>query len=378
MTVYDLRMTNRSGEWQATESRAAMTRRVARLLSERGHLWLAEDEPPHSVKVRALGSVLVASLAFSHGSRAVVIKPMAPDASITGPGELHAVHERVRMQGEGLERSLPVFYGADPDRRWILMEYVPGATLLATLTGAMRSPDRGGAACTRLIAETARSLGALHRLGAADVGVTVAPRANRSYLADFEAAWTSPSVRRHLPPAFRDPGWLFDRLPASFFRRRDDRLLMCDVQPKNILVTGPGTPVFIDIDYGSGNPAIDLGQFLCGLDRLQFRHPFALPPALASAWKASFLDAYARQTDRESLGDIAFFYPYIMVISLQAHSARRFWFRPYLQRAYGRALQEFLANLRDIPVGWARHGSAALFVRGRGAGDADGPGQGPP
>src|SRR5437868_1962178 len=103
---------------------------VRTFLSTQGHVLLREVVPPHAVEVRPHGSVLIASMDFEGGRRSVVLKRIHPGAHMTAPERLIQAHNAIRERSPALCRSLPSILGHDPDEKWIILEHVPGPTLL--------------------------------------------------------------------------------------------------------------------------------------------------------------------------------------------------------------------------------------------------------
>jgi hypothetical protein len=339
-----------------------LTHHVRALLAEKGHLFLGEDGPPRAVEVRPNSSARVASLAFPGGPRRLVVKPVAAEpAGLRRPEKLCSVHEAVRARSAALAGRTPRLLGIDPGHRLVVMEYVAGPTLLALLRRSLGPFRRGAAPCEPLLRQAASLLAQLHRLAAAEVGVPGAPSANGAYRADFEASWRDPLVRGLLPAGYADPQRLYDRLPPSFFGRAEDRLLLVDTQPKNMLVADGGAVYLIDLDYSAGNPAVGLAQFLVGLDRLGLRHVLTRPAARIAAWKRCVVAAYFEQAPAWVAEDLVYFYPQVLLQMIGQHAAARPWLRWYLAGYYGRRLRGFLTNLDRLPAGGAGRSPAELF-----------------
>ncbi len=340
-----------------------LTLQVRQLLAARGHVFLGQAAPPRAVDVRRNCTAVVASLAFADGRRRLVVKAVAAgDVGLGTPERLYAVHEAVRARSPALAERTPRFLGIDAERRLVVMEYVPGATLLARLRGHLRLFGSPAGPAEPPLRQAAGLLAELHRLPAADAGLADRPSPNGAFLPDFEASWNALAVRRLLPPRYHDPQRLFDHLPSAFAGRAEGRLLLVDTQPKNMLVDDAGRVYFIDLDYSAGNPAIGLAQFLVGLDRLGLRHPLARPGPQVAAWKRCFLDAYGAQAPPSVAEDLVFFYPWVLLQILRQHAAGHPWLRWYLSAHYGRRLREFLANLDRLPASDVARRPAALFA----------------
>lgn len=331
------------------------TERIRQILVERGHFFLEEPRPPRSVRLRTNGRAIIASLTFYSGVRQIVAKLVPPNAQINCPKRFFETHERLRAQDSVLARSLPRFYGFEPDCHCVLMEYVNGNVLQTELIRTIWHINPNRHPCMHYLREVGRTLQAFHRRPAAALGISTEPRINSGYLADFEKSWTTPLVRSHLFPEYRNPNWLCDRLSPAFFLRRGDRLMMADIQAKNVIARPSGEICFIDVEYICGNPAVELAQFLCGLDRLRLRYWFSLSAARQVAWKQCLLDAYFEKADPEAAGDMLFFYPFVLLRTMEDHLATHPRFRAYLCRFYINRLNRFLRNVETGSVPWQKH-----------------------
>lgn len=325
----------------------SLAKKVGRLLSERGHLFLGEAEPPRSVAIRRECTAFMASLVFPRGTQRVVVKEVQSYGRFDSLRDLIAFHNGLNSFCEGLDGRVPRFLGADVDDQLIVIECIDGVTLRRLVERALRPASPGVEACDNLLIQAAEALADLQRMPAAKVGLPCRPRKNSTFLPDFEASWGETRIARFLPGECRSPEKLYQDLPAAFFGRDDEHLLLSDTQPKNILVRhSDGAPCFIDIDYTGGNPAITVAHFLVSLDRLGLRASRAARLKRISAWKQSFLSAYCRRAAPSVSEDLAFFYPWCLLQNLKRHLNYRPLLGWYLGPYYGAQLREFLLNRR--------------------------------
>src|SRR5438046_1034348 len=115
-----------------------LSRQVSKILVQR-LCERASKEPvvspellPHSGNLRC-----VASLRPWHCLERFVVKESQPRAHISCPQALLQTHEWIRQQDPQLAQSLPVMRDYYADRRWIVMDYVPGQTLLRELRSSL-------------------------------------------------------------------------------------------------------------------------------------------------------------------------------------------------------------------------------------------------
>ncbi len=329
--------------------------KIQQVLAERGHTFFAEPDPPRAVTIRAHGTVLLVDLDFGSRRHHAVAKPIPPSARLACPEQLVRIHSAICTLDPELADCSARFLGFDRASGCVLMEYFPGESLGALMQRALCRPGRYGGPWPTFLERAAHILTRFHKLRASAAGIETAPQTNGSFQPSFEASWHMLRLDRQLPASFRAPEALYRLLPAGFAERTGDALIPYDAHPRNILVDTAGGLCFIDLDYGCGNPAFGLAQFLVSLDRKGIRGWFAFPRGCVADWKRAFAVAYLREMPGTVAEDLLFFYPWALVRMLERHIQGRPWFRGFLIRQYAACLHQFLVNLE-------RHGAAPAQV----------------
>ncbi len=324
-----------------------LVRQARQYLLAEGHRLFEQPGAPRKVELRRHRTVLFATLTFGDTVARAVVKPVDETARVVDPAGLCALHERVRGEAADSAAHLPWLRPGPAGAGWLVAEFFPGETLL---TCADRALKRGGAEAAVFVDALGRAADALarvHRIPAAAVALVPAigretdPEPNGKYLAGFNELWIGSPLCRMLPEAYHGgPAPLLDRLGAGFADRVGDKLLIVDSQPKNIVVSANRQPRFIDIDYSCGNPAMATAHFLVSLDRLGLKRPLAGAGRI-DRWKRLFVARYGRGCDAETLRDVLFFYPWLLLRVSGWHTGIRNWLGPLLRRFYARRLSEF-------------------------------------
>jgi hypothetical protein len=319
---------------------------LGRFFKEGGTYPAGRDEFPIPLVVQKKSSALIVSLLAEHGPRKFVVKKLLAHHSISCSENLCAVNENIRGVDARLAQFLPRFLAYDKNESLVIRAYTPGRSLLDHLRWRLLLPFGGNGTVEPLLRRVGIQLEHLHRVTAAQAGLTRPGPKNRDLLSSLTACWTDPFVAAHLPQEYRSPRLLLDHLPASFFERDLQFVLLSDPQAKNVLVDEAGNVHFIDINYFAGNPAHGLAEFLVSLDRLALRWPPAFRGRI-DGWKRVILKAYLDHAPHSAAEDLLFFYPWKLLLMLQAHAAKRFLYRSYLAWSYLRPMRGILMRLRN-------------------------------
>jgi hypothetical protein len=331
---------------------------VTRLLANRWQELLHQNAPPRSVAFERRSSAVLASLTFEAGNYRLAVKQIPASASIRSPRELARVHMKMRTMSPCLARCTPNIAGSDEGERLVVMEFIPGPTLLDRLIGRKGLFFRSADECGELLDAAGVVLGEVNAIAAEDVGVTGEGRTNGSFLPRFQGQWAAQGLAA---PHHLDR--LLAALPADFADRAPRQLLAVDAQPKNVLVTGPGRVCFIDPDYRSGNPAIGVAHFLVSMDRAGLRRPLPGTAARIAGWQRRFLEAYFRMAPRSVAEDLLFFYPWMLDRCCELHSGASLRLvKGYLEWYYARRMTSFLRNLDRVGPASAAERPAELFM----------------
>jgi len=260
-------------------------------------------------------------------------------------GELGWIHTRVRGRSEQLARALPMVLDVEPQRQWVVFEHLAGQPLLRVLQRGLRGWK--GKATAGLLRQTGQLLAQVNRPAATDLGLKQPATCNGDYARQMDLCVVDPRVRRWLPDdgpwqraLGRETGWDFEK-------RWGNRLLLVDCQPKNVLISPGGEPRFIDIDYATGNPALNLAHFVIALDRLSLRHPLPQQRRRIETWKAAFVQGYLQVGETWIGRDFACFYAWLLMRCLREHDRLHPWLGAYLRRTYGKRLRAYLLSLES-------------------------------
>jgi len=162
--------------------------------------------------------------------------------------------------------------------------------------------------------------------------------------AEFEAIFTYPSLRRFLPEIES----VYNRFQKDIFDRKYQNISLVDCQPKNILIPGPRSLRFIDLEFSVTNPWLGIAHFLVSLDRLGLKYPTPSFLAGIASWKKTFLSAYMEGLDSSVVNDLVFLYPATLARVYRWHYRQRRWFKPYLTWYYGNRLKQYFSRLIDL------------------------------
>jgi hypothetical protein len=288
---------------------------------------------------------LTADLRFAESSTRLIIKQMPDKSRGTTGRNICQIHDRISHYSKVLSVSTPAFYGYHEQAGCVAMEFIPGSTLLDVLESALsrRSAIEYNGDC--LLERSAAVLAEFHRLTPACAGIDDATRSNASYVNAFLRLLNNPvmkstlrSVRHHLLRAI-------ESVDSSFLSRIDNRLLVRDSQPKNILVPEPGRVCFIDLDFISGPPAMNLALFVTAFDRLSTRYFSPQAKTKINLWKQAFISHYLRHSDCSGIvNDFHFFHLWALVMTMRRHVGGRKWLRAYLSRRYLQQIESVLEN----------------------------------
>jgi len=318
---------------------------VLRFLTERGHHFLQQARPAQHVACQANGTAIVATLKFADGMKQVVVKRVAHSAHVPDAELLWRIHHRIRRQHPILAKGTAEFFGFDRTRNLIVMEHVAGYNLGRVLHGALRSRGHEAMDYGRQLGRAAEVLAAFHQLPEGLVQPEHSPpRANRTFLPDFERLWSSPTIQWLLPRRFRTPERLLEKLPGDFFSRVAHRVVPDDAKPKNVVASATRT-CFVDPDYACGNPAMAVAQFLVGLDRDATALPHWHGRSLIRSWQRTFLRQYLESGPAEVAEELLFFYPWALLKLFEQHVAARPWSGWLFGWSYGVRLREFLDHV---------------------------------
>jgi hypothetical protein len=288
---------------------------------------------------------LTADLRFAESSTRLIIKQM-PDRSRGATGcNVCEIRDRISHQSPMLSVSTPAFYGYHEQAGCVAMEFIPGSTLQDVLESELSGRSANKYNCESLLERSAAVLAEFHRLTPGCVGIADATRANASYVNGFLRLLSNPvmkttlrSVKHHLQHAI-------EGVDSTFLSRIENRLLVRDSQPKNILVPEPGRVCFIDLDFIGGPPAMNLALFVTAFDRLSTRYFSSHAKTKINRWKQTFVSHYLRHSDSsEIVSDFRFFHLWALVMTMRRHVGSRKWLRAYLSRRYLQQIKSVLEN----------------------------------
>jgi hypothetical protein len=341
--------------------RARLLDRAARLLYERGHVFVGESTPPRRIEARVVGTAVIATLEHTGYRHQVVLKPTELNRSIRDAEVLAGVLESLATSNDRIAKSFPAVLGGDSRAGMLVMAFVQGEGLVARLRRALASGGQTGEDSHSQIRHAARILAAVHGVVADGKPYSgAAVRTNASFVRTFEQ--TAARFDGVFAAAgFNRPLDLLNRLSSAFFERRGNRTLLIDARPKNAIVRTTGALCFIDLDCAPASPAMGVASFLASLDRLGARYPGRDAQELIAAWKRSFLHAYFASDEPWPEEDLIFFYPWTLLQMFEQHRAEHPWLMPYLRWYYGLRLQRYLGQLQGLSVADITRAPADLF-----------------
>lgn len=314
-------------------------------LTEQGGRFLGKSERALSVSLEPYESTLLARLTFRDSAELLTIK-QAPISGVTRNAEqLFRLHARINAENRELARSTPVFFGYHEATNCIAMEYIPGPTLLHHLKAELRRLKHNNDDCDPVVVESAAVLAEFNRLSSQDVGLPAATRANSSFVAGMESFLEEPFVRGALRSVLCRLRRLIENLRSDFLGQIGDRVLVVDAQAKNILLPELNNPVFIDIQYGQGPAALNVGSFLAAFDRLALRCFSPRSKRSIEYWKRLFVQAYCCASQNpNAIQGIYFFYIWVLIQTMRQHARQKRIFAPYLAHYYARVIKSLLNN----------------------------------
>jgi Ser/Thr protein kinase RdoA (MazF antagonist) len=329
-------------------------------LRDHGRVYVREPEPPLEVRVKAASTAFIAELDYPSGTYHLVLKSTPAKASLRSPSELADVLTRLAASHPCIAESLPEILGVDEHRHIIILAYVEGCEFGSCLREELQQPSKPPNDYEHVLRQAATVLAHVNRLSASDVLPRSGLPRYDSFLPAFETTSSRfASVFRRT--GFGDPKGLLARLDDGFFSRVGDRVMFADVGPKNLIVKTTGDPCFIDLHCISAPGALDVAGFLVALDRLGSKFPGKRAQSRLASWQRSFLGAY-REHGLDFLGeDLAFFYPWMLLLMFEQHRALHPWAGPYLRWYYGLRLAAFLRALVSLSPEDVRKTPELLF-----------------
>ncbi len=315
------------------------------MVAARAHLYLGGGETCRLVRSSQQGTALILQVLLQGRLRTLVVKQHGPTPAQTTVRALFEIHETLRAQDPRCADLLPPILGYDEVLNFTVREYVAGVPLLVVLRRALLSRRLTNA--ERYLRMAADALSAINAHPAADSALPRKAKDNRTTLSSIAISLRTTGLSMDefgsLPPEIER------RLPTSFWDARGDRLLLCDTQPKNVIVANDLTLRFIDLGYLEGHPAMALAAFLVALDRLGLRTPSSRRLRVLESWKRIVVDTYRASPDADSVSGLVLYYPFILLQHLERHLAARPAFSAYLKHYYGKRLRHFAASLTDAP-----------------------------
>ena len=329
-------------------------------LLEYGHRLVGQPAPPFQVDARSVGTAILARLRFQSGDHDVVLKSAANNAGV-GAHELKSIVVKLRAADDGrMRRHLPDVLAIDESAQIIAFSHVHGEGLGTYLGRWLSLFAHGDDHSTPWFTQAAEFLAWLHSL---DAETYLPGRQSRSY-GSFKNSFdglTKDFSRVFRIHGFDTPASLFDRLEPGFFDRIGNQVALGDARPKNCIIRPDDTLCFIDLDWSVAPAPVGVGVFLVALDRKASTHPHDAARRRVAAWQRSFIEVYARHSDRPVGDELTFFYPWALLQMLKQHSATRPAFTPFLRWHYGRALDRFLRRLKLLSPEQVRQAPGELF-----------------
>jgi hypothetical protein len=284
-------------------------------------LFGSEADSKCAVRVERRGSILLVDLHSTQTVRRFVVKALPP-SPVRGKS-VYDFHARLLNANPALSAVTPHFLNLANGSPWVVMEYLPGESLLESLvTQAGRGPEGiawGCAACRR----AGEILAQFHSVSAQQVGLPTGTRPMQSFI---EAGQRLIHKFRHLLRIAgmdnRSLNWLSDSWSRIQGNRLGTAVLPVDAQLKNVLVTDGDRLCFIDLAYEAGHEAMGAGVFLASIDRMRVRRPW-IPYRIIAAWRDAFVEGYLPHVPQYVRDELSFFYPWALLVYAEDHVRRR-------------------------------------------------------